>query len=124
MTDKRLLNFLDNEFTNLKLDKEFIKKVIMFRLDWLNRTEDRTEFISGYHLGVYTVYFTLQDNISFFDKILDVELSVIQDKIKQLPYVNSDYLISSDAFNIIIMYLIHKVYKDKILIRIPICLQK
>ena len=113
MKDKELLTLLDKEFSHIKIDKHFIKRMINYRQNWLTKSEDRTLFIGGTLLGVYKVYFSLSDNTSFFSDYLDIDMTELQDKIHKLKGINKSWLISSDAFNITCLYLMHRVRIDR-----------
>jgi hypothetical protein len=94
----------------LVIDANFIKRLSMYRLRWVQKNPDHIEFFGGNLLGVQVVRFTDTDKDQWFDEILHVDQHHLTEELLQLPTVNSDHKVSSDTMNISCAWLMHAIY--------------
>lgn len=74
---------LDELFSNLKIDRNFLKDINRFQVTFTQKNDDHINFFSGVLTGVHVVRFTPSDFSFFFNEILDTELLLVQKLIKK-----------------------------------------
>jgi hypothetical protein len=95
---------------SLVIDTNFIKKLALFRLRWLQKNPDHIEFFGGNLTGVQVVRFTDQDRDQWFDEILHVDEHHLTEELLQLPTVNAEHKVSSNTMNLSCAWLLHAIY--------------
>jgi hypothetical protein len=96
---------------SLVIDFNFIKKLALYRLRWVQKNPDHIEFFGGNLLGVQVVRFTDTDRDQWFDEILNVDQHHLRDELHALPTINPEFKVSSDPLNLSCAWLMHAIYK-------------
>lgn len=107
---KQIADVFNEACKGLVIDVNFIKKLSLYRLRWVQKNPDHIEFFGGNLLGVQVVRFTDTDRDQWFDEILHVDQHHLTEELLQLPSVNSDFKVSSDTMNISCAWLLHAIY--------------
>jgi hypothetical protein len=94
-------------FKHLKFDGKLAKKLYACQIQYVNASRDHLEFFGSNLLGVHVVRFKDSDVARIFDA-LDVDLMHLTEQIRHVKDINQAYKVSSDTFNITMMYLIHR----------------
>jgi hypothetical protein len=95
---------------SLVIDINFIRKLSLYRLRWVQKNPDHIEFFGGNLLGVQVVRFTDTDKDQWFDEILNVDQHHLTEELLSLPTVNANFKVSSDTVNISCAWLLHAIY--------------
>ena len=104
-----LKQVLDEEFVHVKFDNSLSKRLYDFQLRYVNLNEEHLNFFGGHSLGVQVLRFKDSDVSYFFDIVLEVDFDIIRKRIAdEVPAINQDFKVSSDTYNIVCMYVIHR----------------
>lgn len=108
----------DDECQDLKIDQQFFKKVCELEARFVCKNQDSLEFFGGNLIGVQRVRFTADDRDRLFTDILEADDHILQERVYALrsssgiPVINQDFIISSDIFNISVIWLLHAVHRS------------
>jgi hypothetical protein len=103
-----LAEVFDVYFKRTVFDNKLAKKIYSYQLAYVNSNREHLEFFGGNLLGVHVVRFKDSDVLRFYNDVLDVDFIELSEALKKVTNVNQDYIVSSDVFNLTIMYLLHK----------------
>jgi len=103
-----LKQLLDEAFKDVKFDVKLAKAINSYQLNYVNRNQEHLEFFGSNLLGVHVIRFKDSDVMRLFDDVLKVDYYDITDNVKDVKEISQDHKVSSDTFNIICMYLIHR----------------
>lgn len=87
------------------------KRVINYSKSIAGRTENITYF-GGNLLGVDRIRFFSTDRDQWFDEILQIDEAFLQECIHAVPAVDKDWKVAGDAFNLSIIWFVHRVMVD------------
>ena len=99
---------LDEETTHWKIDDDFVKSICQFERDFVNKRSENIEFLGGALLGTPSFRFFQIDREEYFDDYLELDDVSIKRRIHRLDEVTPEHLVSSDIFNIISFYVVHR----------------
>ncbi len=107
----QLIPLLDKElnlenFTN-KAAEDIFKKVMLFKIDLLQKNNDFMMFISSNLTGVYNAVFSQLDSERYFS-LFNVSEKKLMLKTNDLPDITPEWKVSSNPLYLINIYLIHK----------------
>jgi hypothetical protein len=100
----------DRIASDVKVDEKLVDRLSRYETEFTHRNKDHIEFFSGNLLGVEKVRFLPADYARFFDEVVQTDDTELQRALHALPSINSDWIVSSDVFNITSMWLIHVIY--------------
>lgn len=103
-----LAEVFDEHFKKVKFDNRLARLVYGYQLWYVNHNREHLEFFGSNLIGVQVVRFKDKDVLKLFDEVLDIDFIHLSNDIKKVPSINQDFKISSDVFNLTIMYLIHR----------------
>lgn len=109
MNKYALKELMDREFEHVKIDKDFYKQIMLFVINWENKSPEYQEFVNSPLIGVHTIAFSTKDEGHLFSDILRVDKDQLQQKIYGVGGINKSFLVSSNVINITLTYLMHKV---------------
>lgn len=109
MNKYALKELMDREFEHVKIDKDFYKQIMLFVINWENKSPEYQEFVNSPLIGVHTIAFSTKDEGHLFSDILRVDKDQLQQKIYGVEGINKSFLVSSNVINITLTYLMHKV---------------
>lgn len=112
---KSIKDVFDDELSHLKLDKRFSNEVFKFVKSFMTRNQEHIGFFGDALIGVHRIRFENEDRVEFFDDILDADYHSIRDNLYSLKTINPKFKVSSDPMNNTIMYLVHKLNKNKLM---------
>lgn len=107
MSKTTIKYIFDNICSHVKADKSLLKRVAKMEAEFVNKKQDHIEFFGGALTGVQVVRFTDDDRNKLFIDILEVDDQELQEAVHALPDINTNWIVSSDIFNISCMWLIH-----------------
>lgn len=108
MSDYTLKTTLDNIFKDLKVNKKFHEKLITYMNFWLTKNKVNMDFISGNLIGVSKPIFGSEDVNYLFENVLEIHQVEIKKIVHNLDIVDTDRVVQSDIFNIVMFYLMHR----------------
>ena len=111
---------LDTAFSNLPVDKKLLDRVLKYERDFINKNEDHITFFGGHLMGVQIVRFDPRDRAYWFDEILEINESGLEESLyaleepdpnhkgKMQKVIDPEFNVRSDVMNITCGYLIHR----------------
>ncbi len=107
----QLIPLLDKElklenFTN-KVAEDLLRKIMVFKIELLQKNNDFMMFISSNLTGVYNAVFSQLDSERYFS-LFGVSEKKLMVKTNDLPDITPEWKVSSNPLYLINIYLIHK----------------
>jgi len=87
----------------------WVSKLRAFVYGFATKDNDHTEFFGSPFLGTHRVVFKSEDRQTFFKDIFDVDEIRLRDELIKTKWINKDFKVSSEVFNLSIVYLMHRV---------------
>lgn len=100
--------FEKNINSNLKIDKEFIKKLKIFRITWSQRTEDHIEFLGSNYIGLQPVRFSSQDEDIFFSDVVGIDKDTLTTDIRYTKGIDTKRKVESNPYYLTTVYFMHR----------------
>ena len=104
---------MDWHFRDVKFDIKLYKKLKKFRLGWMQKSPDYTDFLGGVLTGVHPIRFSARDEDDLFIDILGIDL----DSIRAALPLDKDIFIckkpSSNSAYLSLVYIMHRFSKSK-----------
>lgn len=107
MVTGQIKKFFDTTFPNLVATKELADRLLEFQVRFITKNQEHMEFFGGNLTGVQVVRFTPGDMDRFFIDTLEIDEEEVREGLYELPVINRDHKVASDAFNNTCMYVIH-----------------
>jgi hypothetical protein len=102
-----LLSIFDNRFGSIKFNKTISDEIYNNQIRFITKGQEYIEFFGGNLTGVHVVKFTPNDENNYYD-ILDTTKEEISDLVDKAPGINKNFIVSSDPFNLLNVYISHK----------------
>jgi hypothetical protein len=107
---------MDQEFSHLPIDKKLLDRILKYERDFINKNEDHITFFGGHLMGVQVVRFDPRDRAYWFDDVLEINESSLQEVLyalkseehKNEPLIDPEFNVRSDVMNITCGYLVHR----------------
>lgn len=93
---------------NTKFDKRLAKAIYNYQIGYVNSNREYLEFYGSNLLGVHVIRFKDSDVLKLYNDVLNIDYEELNEDIKTVTDINQEFKISSDVFNLTIMYLIHR----------------
>lgn len=106
---KTIKQVFEDNCERVKVDRRFIQTVRDMRTAFVNRNEDHLAFFSGNLLGVHPIRFRTIERQRWFDEILEVDESDLKEDIKDVDYLDPDWVRANDAMNLSCIWLLHRI---------------
>jgi len=113
--DLSVLDVFNDECKKLEIDSNFIKRLSAYQTMFVHKNADHVAFFGGVLIGVQTVRFTNEDHDKWFNDILEVDDIPLEERLLKLPLINPNWNVSSDTLNLSVAWLVHTIYKSKVL---------
>jgi hypothetical protein len=104
---KTIRSVFDEQFPNLIADKKLAEELHRFRIAFANKNNDHLEFFGGNLTGVHVIRFSDKDFSTFFNEILNINMTSLAAELKKVEAIDANWKIASDVFNLTCIYLIH-----------------
>lgn len=104
---KDIFDALDDD---LIVNPRWVSKLRSFVYGFATKDNDHTEFFGSPFLGTHRVVFKSEDRQTFFKDIFDIDEVRLRDELIKTKWINKDFKVSSEAFNLTIVYLMHRVW--------------
>lgn len=112
--DNAVKDIFDGLVDDLEITPRWVSTLRRYVYGFATKDNDHTEFFGSPFLGTHRVIFKTSDRVNFFRDIIDVDEVRLRDELIKTKWVNKDFKVSSDAFNLSIVYLMHRVQTSKL----------
>ncbi len=102
-----LLSILENRFGHIKFNKTISDEIYSNQIRFITKGQEYIEFFGGNLTGVHVVKFTPTDEQNYYD-ILETDKDEVTDLVDKAPGINKNFIVSSDPFNLLNVYISHK----------------
>jgi hypothetical protein len=89
-------------------DTKLIAAMQKFRISWMNKSDDYSEFLGGSLLGIHDIKFSLRDEETVFNDIFEVDNVAFKLDILELDEIDKSWKVTTNPYYHMIMYSIHK----------------
>lgn len=96
-------------------DKKFATRVKAFYNGFINKNPEHSGFFGSGLLAVHRLRWTDQETGNWFDDIVEGDRDEIQEALWELDTVDRNHIVASDALNLSVIYLVHRVMTSKAL---------
>lgn len=108
--DDAVKDIFDGLVDDLVINPRWVSNLRRFVYSFATKNNDHTEFFGSPYLGTHRILFKTSDRVTFFRDIIDVDEVRLRDQLIRTKWINEDFKVSSDAFNLSIVYLMHRVW--------------
>lgn len=108
--DNAVKDIFDGLVEDLVINQRWVSNLRRFVYGFATKDNDHTEFFGTPYLGTHRILFKTSDRNNFFSDIIDVDEVRLRDELIKTKWVNNEFKVSSDAFNLSIVYLMHRVW--------------
>lgn len=105
-----LKDLFDSDADHLKVDNRFVEKLHKYERNFVNKNEDNIVFLGGVLMGTPRFIYSRADRVNLFDEVLEIDEVPLKQEINKLPTVNKDHKVASDALNLTVAYIVHRLY--------------
>lgn len=106
----------DRECSDIEFDARFFKKTCELEARFVSKNQESLEFFGGNLFGVHRVRFTEDDRDRLFIDVMGADDQSLKDQLYALrtsngsKVINTDWIVSSDVFNLSTVWLIHAIH--------------
>ena len=108
-----LAEVFESNFKQVRFDSKLAKAIYHYQIKYVNTNREYLDFFGGNLLGVHPIRFKDSDIARLFNDVLDVDFIKLSQDTKTVSAINQEFKVSSDVFNLTIMFLIHKFLTSK-----------
>lgn len=105
---KTLRDVFDKGFEHVKFNRSLADKLYRFQTRFVHKNSEHMEFFGGKTIGVQVVRFTPPDYDAIYDDIFDIDNDGLGQSLLEVSAINPEWKISTDVFNHICIYAIHR----------------
>lgn len=102
-----LVTLYDKYYKHITFDKNFVKELRRYRLNWSQKSDDYINFLSSGLTGVYPVRFSMIDEDNLY-KLLRVNQKDLKRDSDRLRDIDPTRMVTSNSTYLSLIYLIHK----------------
>lgn len=104
----------DGQCSSVVFDAALAKRLAQYQAGFRTKNEDHIRFFGGKLIGVDIVRFTPSDRATWFGEILKCDDPEVTAQLHDLPTINPNFFVSSDAMNLSCVWLIHRLQTSKL----------
>jgi hypothetical protein len=105
---ENIKSVMDRHCKHLTFDKSMLTRVQAYQMQFANKNEAHITFFGGNLMGVEAVRFKPEDRNKWFEEVLEVDETALEDDLHALPEVVTHRHVSSDVMNLSCVWVIHK----------------
>lgn len=98
----------------LNFNKSLKNQIEKYRFKWSTHNNDRIEFLGGNSIGTTTIRYSDSEVEELTLDILNVDLYDLKEDIHALKSIDTRRIVTSNAFLLLLMYLIHRFINSKL----------
>lgn len=91
------------------IDQKLVDAVFRYQTDFLNKDAEHLAFFGSNLIGVHAIRFRTSDAVKFFRDVLKMDYVTMERALKTVTTIVQEYKVTSDAMNLTLMYLIHRI---------------
>lgn len=107
--DNAVKEIFDQMVGDLVIDQHWLRDLRKYVLGFTSRNNDHVEFFGSPYLGTHRIVFKTSDRTDWFRDIIDIDDVRLRDELIKCKWINKDFFVSSDPFNLSVVYLMHRV---------------
>lgn len=104
----------DEVCEDLIIDQTLVKRLVRYKLGFINKNPSHSSFFGNVLLGVDIVKHTPSDRAEFFEDVIGVDEETCRAAVLKSPLVESDFKRLSDPYNLLSIYIAHRLHKSKL----------
>lgn len=104
----------DHHAVDLEINSNWVRRLRQYVYGFYTRNADHTEFFGSPYLGTHRVVYKTSDSKDWFSNIIDIDEVLVRDELIKCKYINKEFKVSSNVFNLSVPYLMHKVQKSSL----------
>lgn len=108
--DNAVKDIFDGLVDDLDITPRWVQTLRRYVYGFATKDNDHSEFFGSPFLGTHRVLFKSSDRVTFFRDIIDVDEVRLRDELIKTKWINKDFKVSSEAFNLSCIYLMHRVH--------------
>lgn len=109
---KTIKQVFEDTCDRVRVDRRFIGQIRELRVGFANRNEDHLAFFTGNLLGVNPIRFRTIDRQRWFDEVLEVDESDLKEGIREVDYLDPDWVRANDAMNLSCIWIAHRIHNS------------
>lgn len=110
--DNAVKDIFDGLVDDLVINPRWVSKLRSYVYGFATKDNAHTEFFGSPFLGTHRVLFKTSDRVTFFNDIIDVDEVRLRDELIKTKWINKDFKVSSEPFNLSIVYLMNRVWNS------------
>lgn len=117
-TDRSILSVCEAFGKDLVIDRKWCDRLKRYMFNFSTRKLGQTdygEFFGSPYIGLHKITFLSADRNEWFSDIWDVDEEELKENLHACKWVNKDWAVTGDTFNLTIPYLMYKVYNSKLI---------
>lgn len=95
---------------HIKITPALAKEISRYVHRFANKDDDSINYLGNPYIGVYSFRYTKEDNNTWFDDILEIDDVALQTDIRELPSIDNNWKVASNATNLSYIWLIHSLH--------------
>lgn len=114
--DNAILDVCEEFGRDLVIDTKWATRLKQYMFSFTTRKvgiTDYGEFFGSPYLGLQKIVFTTADRNEWFTDIWDVDEEELKENLHECKWVNKDWAVTGDVFNLTIPYLLWKIQQSK-----------
>lgn len=108
--DDAVKDIFDNMADDLVINQRWASTLKRYVHGFASKNNDHLDFFNSPFLGTHRVVFKTSDRVEFFNDIIDLDEVRLRDELIKTRWINKDFKVSSEPFNLSIVYLCHRVW--------------
>lgn len=124
-------DYFDSHLINVKFNNQLALALYKYQVYLTTKNEEHMLFYGSGLTGFYSINTSVNDVNMLFNNILDADFLTISRNLNEIDDIKIEFVVSSDTFNLVIVYLFHKFMnapleqkkKDRILFDLILILQ-
>lgn len=116
--DSAIIQVCNTFGKNLVIDRRWCDRLRGYVINFSTRKvgiTDYGEFFGSPYLGLHKPAFTTADRNEWFDDIWDVDEQELKENLHECKWVNKNWAVTGDVFNLTVPYLLYKIYHSKLI---------
>lgn len=114
----QLVALYDILYQDLVINNELCRSIHNFRLDWIQKSSEYSEFLGTTLMGVHNVRFSIRDDELFISGVLGVDMTEIREVPKFVKGIPLSWEVSSNPIYQSVFYVMHKIRNSNLNIKV------
>lgn len=111
---KTVKQIFEENCDRVTINRRLVQQIRELRVGFVNRNEDHLAFFSGNLLGVHPIRFRTVDRQRWFDEILEVDEVDLKEDLKNVDYIDPDWVRVNDVMNLSCIWLLYRIQNSSL----------